>query len=80
MKIKEQILNEIVPLELFHTYQLVNNKKVYTYELEGYDKEKIESEGSIWIVYIYDCINEFYHKNKAYFDKCIIDILKQEID
>jgi hypothetical protein len=68
MNIRQQVLQELIELELFHTYQIINGKEVFTYELEGYDKEKIECEGSTWIVYVYDCINDYYHKNKKYFD------------
>ena len=62
MNIRQQVLNDLIELELFHTYQIINGTKKYTYEVEGYDKDKIESEGSIWIVYIYDCMREYYQK------------------
>ena len=76
MDIRETVLNDLVEMELFHTYQIVNGKKVFTYELEGYDKEKIEAEGSTWIVYVYDCLNNYYQKNKKYFDKWVTEILR----
>lgn len=76
MSIREQVLNDLVEMELFHTYQIINGKKVFTYEIEGYDKEKIEAEGSIWIVYVYDCLSEYYHKNKEYFDNWTTDVLR----
>ena len=77
---REQVLNDLVELELLHTYQMINGKKIYTYEFEGYDKDKFESEGSIWIVYIYDCMSEYYHKNKEYFDKWVNEVLLDSIN
>lgn len=80
MSIRDQILEDLIQLELFHTYTLdKQGNKVYTYESEGYDKEKIKSEGSIWIVYIYDCMSEYYRKNKEYFDNWVDDVLKENI-
>lgn len=79
MNIRDQVLNDLIELELFNTYQLIDNKKVYIYEVEGYDKQKIESEGSTWIVYIYDCMREYYQKNKLYFDKWVNEVLLSEI-
>ena len=79
MKIREEILEDLIELELFNTYCVVNDEKVYTYEIEGYDKEKIESEGSIWIVYTYDCMNDYYSRNKDYFDEWVNEVLYSEI-
>jgi len=75
MSIRNKVLEDLIELELFHTYQIIKGKKVYTYELEGYDKEKIEAEGSTWIVYVYDCMNDYYNKNKEYFDNWVNECL-----
>ena len=37
MGIREKIAQEIVEIELFHTYQIINGKKIPTYVVEGYD-------------------------------------------
>ena len=79
MNIREQVLNDLVELELFNTYQIIKGKKKYTYEIAGYDKDKIESEGSTWIVYTYDCMNDYYNKNKEYFDEWVNDELRANI-
>ena len=44
------------------------------------DKNKWFSEGSIWIVYIYDKMNEYYHKNKQRIDNLAKKILLAEIN
>lgn len=79
MNIREQILQECIEIELFNTYSIVDNKKVPTYVLAGYDKEKIECEGSTWIVYVYDCMGDYYRKNKEYFDNWVNDCLKSAL-
>ena len=79
MNIREQVLQEHIEMELFHTYQIIDGKEVRTYELAGYDKEKIECEGSTWIVYVYDCMNDYYNKNKEHFDNWVNDSLSSAI-
>ena len=81
MKVREIVLNDIVSMEFFHTYTINSSgKKVYTYEAEyPADKEKFETEDSTWIVFIYDCLNEYYLKNKEYFDNVVNETLKLAI-
>ena len=76
-KIKESVIEEIVDIELFHTYTIQNGKKINCYETEGFDKDKIEAEGSTWIVYVMDCMNEYYHRHKDRIDSEARDIILQ---
>lgn len=76
MTIRDRVTQEVVEIELFHTYQIIDGKRKYTYEIEGYDKAKIEAEGSTWIVYVMDCMREYYQKNKARIDKEVTRILR----
>ena len=80
MTIREQILSDLVRAELFYGYQIVDGKKVPTYVAAGYDKEKIEAEGSIWMVYVYDCMADYYKKHKKHFHKLVEQILLKELE
>ena len=75
MKIRERIAQEIVEMELFHTYIKRNGEKSPMYEELGYDKEKIEAEGSAWIVYVYDCMRDYYERNKERIEREVDEIL-----
>ena len=75
MKIRERITQEIVERDLFHTYVEKNAEKLPTYEELGYDKEKIETEGSVWIVYVYDCMRDYYERNKERIEREVDEIL-----
>lgn len=79
MDLREKIAQEIVELELFHTYVEEGNKRIQTYVAEGYDKEKIEAEGSIWIVYVYDCIREYYQRHQERIEELINEILREAL-
>lgn len=71
MSIRDQIVEDIVSMELFNTYTIMDGKKVPTYVYEGYDKEKIESEGSTWYVYKSACMSDYYHKYKTHIDDMV---------
>ena len=75
MGIRERIAQEIVETELFHTYRVHDGKRIPTYMAEGYDREKIESEGSTWIVYVYDCMRDYYERNKERIEREVDEIL-----
>jgi len=75
MGIRERIAQEIVETELFHTYQIHDGKRIPTYVVEGYDREKIESEGSIWIVYVYNCMRDYYERHKERIEREVDEIL-----
>jgi hypothetical protein len=77
--IREQVIEEIVNMDLFHTYQIIKGEKVPTYVIEGYDKEKMEAEGSIWIVYVYWAMSDYYQKHKDEIDKEANRILRANI-
>lgn len=79
--IRGKILNDIVEIEFFHTYTIDKaGNRVYTYEAEyPNDKDKFEAEGSTWIVFIYDCLSEYYHRNKEHFDDAVDKILRKAI-
>ena len=80
MNIRDRIREEIVEIELFHTYIMGRDgEKIPRYVAEGYDKEKIEAEGSIWIMYVWDCMRDYYEKNKERIEKDIDEILRAEI-
>ena len=80
MNIREKIREEIVEKELFHTYVVgKNGEKIPRYVAEGYDREKIEAEGSIWIMYVWDCMRDYYEKNKERIEREIDEILRAEI-
>jgi hypothetical protein len=75
-----QAIEDIIIFDLSEKYSNDGGKStIYGYELAGYDKEKFESEGSTWIVYIYDCMNDYYHKNKKDIDKRARKMLLQGI-
>ena len=75
-KIREQVLQDILEIEFWHTYTEKKGKRVYTYEKEFPEyKKQLESEGSDWIVLVYDCLNEYYLKNKKRLDKEVSEIL-----
>ncbi|RLC74655.1 MAG: hypothetical protein DRI61_16275 [Chloroflexi bacterium] len=80
MNIRDRIREEIVEIELFHTYIMGRDgEKIPRYVAEGYDREKIEAEGSIWIMYVWDCMRDYYEKNKERIERNIDEILKAEI-
>ena len=80
MNIRDRIREEIVEIELFHTYIMGRDgEKIPRYVAEGYDKEKIEAEGSIWIMYVWDCMRDYYEKNKERIEREIDEILRAEI-
>ena len=80
MNIRDRIREEIVEIELFHTYVIGRDgEKIPRYVAEGYDREKIEAEGSIWIMYVWDCMRDYYEKNKERIEREIDEILRAEI-
>ena len=80
MNIRDRIREEIIEMELFHTYVLGRDgEKIPRYVVEGYDREKIEAEGSMWIVYVWDCMRDYYEKNKERIEREIDEILRAEI-
>jgi len=80
MNIREKIREKIVEMELFHTYVIgKDGEKIPRYVAEGYDREKIEAEGSIWIMYMWDCMRDYYEKNKERIEQEIDEILRAEI-
>lgn len=79
MSLRERVLQRVIERELFYSFIRVDGKKVYTYELEGYDKEKIEAEGSIWIVYVYDCMRDYYEKHSEEIDSMVNDELRSAL-
>ena len=79
--IREKVLEDLIDFELWRTYTIMDGKKVYTYEMEFPEyKEKLESEGSTWIVLKYDCMREYYQRNKERLDKEVSEILKKEAE
>lgn len=76
--LRNTILKDIIEMELFLGYTLdEKGNKVYTYESEWPDdKEKFETEGSTWIVFIYDCYNEYYQRNKERLEQEVNNVLK----
>jgi len=78
--IRNRIALEITELELFHTHVMKGKKEIRTYEIEGFNKEKIEAEGSIWYVYVQDCINEYYQRHKERIDEEVDGFLKQALE
>ena len=62
--LREDIIEKVVELELFHTHTTIHGKGIPTYVLEGFDKERIEAEGSTHIVYVYDCVRQYYLRHK----------------
>ena len=80
MNIRDRIREEIIEMEIFHTYVLGRDgEKIPRYVVEGYDREKIEAEGSMWIVYVWDCMRDYYEKNKERIEREIDEILRAEI-
>lgn len=79
MDLRSRIAQELVELELFHTYRIVEGKTLPTYVDEGFDKEKIEAEGSIWAVYVQDCISVYYQRHKERIEEVVDDILKSAL-
>lgn len=76
---RDKVIEDIIDVELFHSYTIgKDGEKIPTYVSEGFDKEKIEAEGSIWIVYVYDCMREYYQRNKRRIDKEARRILMAE--
>jgi len=81
MSIRDKVREEVVDMELFHTYTLdKNEQKIYRYEMEGYDKEKIETEGSSRIVYVMDCRNDYYNKHKKEIEETVDEILRNALN
>jgi len=77
MGLREKIAQEIVEVELFHTYVIgKNGERIPRYVIEGYDREKIEAEGSAWIVYVYDCMRDFYERHKEEIEREVDEVLK----
>jgi len=79
MNLKNRIAQEIIEVELFHTYRIKENETIPTYVDEGFDKEKIEAEGSIWIVYVEDCIREYYQRHRERIEEAINNILREAL-
>ena len=80
MNIRDRIREEIVEMELFHTYVIgKDGEKMPRYVAEGYDREKVEAEGSIWIMYVWGCMRDYYEKNKERIEREIDEILRAEI-
>ena len=69
MKIRDQIINDIVNMEF-------NNMNQEEFETLGYDYEKFSTEGSCWILYVWDCMADYYKKNKPRIDKEVNEILE----
>jgi len=80
MNIRDRIREEIIGMELFHTYVIgKDGEKMPRYVAEGYDREKVEAEGSIWIMYVWNCMRDYYEKNKERIEREIDEILRAEI-
>jgi len=79
MDLRSRIAQEIVELELFHTYRIVEDKVLPTYVDEGFDKEKIEAEGSIYVVYVQDCMSVYYQRHKEWIEEAVDNILKSAL-
>lgn len=77
--LRSRIAQEIVESELFHTHRVVEGEKIPTYVAEGFDKEKIEAEGSIYVVYVYDCMNKYYQRHKERIEGAVNDILREAL-
>jgi len=67
--ITDQIIKDIVNLEISN----LTDEELKSY---GYDKAKLEAEGSIWIVYVYDCMNDYYQRNKKRIDELVNETLE----
>ena len=80
MDLRDRIAQEIVELELFHTYRIEESKTIPTYVSEGFDKEKIEAEGSIWVVYVYDCIREYHQRHRERIEEAVNNILREALN
>jgi hypothetical protein len=79
MDLRERIAQEIVELELFHSYMEEEGKRIPTYIVEGFDREKVEAEGSIWIVYVYDCMREYYQRHRERIEEQTNEILREAL-
>lgn len=77
MDIRRKLAEEIVETELFYSKTTPGDIPVYV--AEGFDQEKMEAEGSNWIVYQYDAINEYYQRHKESIEETIDDILKDAL-
>lgn len=76
MSLRRRIAQGLVELELFHTHRVLEGEKIPTYVAEGFDKEKIEAEGSIYVVYVHDCMNEYYQRHKERIEKEVDEVLR----
>ena len=79
MDIREKLIEEIVEEELFHTYVETENGVVPTYIDEGFDKEMMEAEGSMYVVYVIDAMREYYQKYKSRIDDRVNKRLKDAL-
>ena len=77
--IREKMIEEIVEEELFHTYVETENGVVMTYIDEGFDKEMIEAEGSIYVVYVIDAMREYYQRHKSRIDERVNERLRDAL-
>jgi len=72
MTLRDKLINEIID----NDFTQMTKEDL---ESQGYDSTKFEAEGSIWIVYIYDCMRNYYQKNKTEIDNRVNEILKENI-
>lgn len=77
MDIRRKLAQEIVETQLF--YGTATPDDIPVYVAEGFDQEKMEEEGSDWIVYRYDAMNEYYQRHKESIEETIDDILKEAL-
>ncbi len=69
MRYKDSAIAEIVSGEFDKMSKKEIESIVFTDTTEHYDYDKITCEGSVWIVYWYDVVRDYYSKNKDRIDK-----------
>lgn len=78
--IRDQLKENAINLLLFNTHTFDKDEnEIPTYVSEGYDREKIEAEGSTWIMYVYACMNDYYEKHKEEIDEMVNDELRNAL-
>jgi len=80
MELRERIIGEIVEEELLYVKVEHNGSLKPMYEVEGFDKEKFEAEGSEWIVYVLDCMSMYYQKYKERIEDRVDEILREALE
>lgn len=65
---KNQAIQDVICAEFGQMTKEEVEAMTFSDNNEHYDYDKITCEGSMWIVYWYDVMNDYYHKNKDRID------------